>query len=111
SQTQKQSSRKSTTAFHRSGRRDSEFSARSGSQQSHPDGGVENAGGAPQKSAIAVIMKDIDRLTLEEKIGQLFWLGFHGPAPDANARLLLEAIRTGGFILSQRNIESFEQLQ
>jgi len=55
-------------------------------------------------------MRDIDRLTLEEKIGQLFWLGFHGPAPDGNARLLLEVIRPGGYILSQRNIESFDQL-
>jgi beta-N-acetylhexosaminidase len=55
-------------------------------------------------------MKDIDRLTLEEKIGQLFWLGFQGPAPDAAARSFLETIRPGGFILSQRNIESFDQL-
>ena len=55
-------------------------------------------------------MKDIDRLTLEEKIGQLFWLGFQGPAPDAGARAFLETIRPGGFVLSQRNIESFDQL-
>ena len=55
-------------------------------------------------------MKDIHRLTLEEKIGQLFWIGFQGPAPDTNAGALIEMIRPGGFILSQRNIESFEQL-
>jgi beta-N-acetylhexosaminidase len=55
-------------------------------------------------------MKEFHRLTLEEKIGQLFWLGFQGPAPDANARAVIDTIHPGGFILSQRNIESFDQL-
>src|SRR6185295_7287661 len=55
-------------------------------------------------------MKEFHRLTLEEKIGQLFWLGFQGPAPDASARELMGIIHPGGFILSQRNIESFDQL-
>lgn len=55
-------------------------------------------------------MKEFHRLTLEEKVGQLFWLGFQGPAPDANARAVIDAIHPGGFILSQRNIESFDQL-
>lgn len=55
-------------------------------------------------------MKEFHRLTLEEKIGQLFWLGFQGPAPDANARAVIDVIHPGGFILSQRNIESFDQL-
>jgi beta-N-acetylhexosaminidase len=55
-------------------------------------------------------MKEIHRLTLEEKIGQLFWLGFQGPATDANARGVIDTIHPGGFILSQRNIESFDQL-
>lgn len=55
-------------------------------------------------------MKDFHRLTIEEKIGQLFWLGFQGPTLDANARALMELIHPGGYILSQRNMESFEQL-
>src|SRR6185295_3785234 len=55
-------------------------------------------------------MKDIHRLTLEEKVGQLFWIGFQGPSPDTSARALIEMIRPGGYILSQRNIESFDQL-
>jgi len=55
-------------------------------------------------------MKEFHRLTLEEKVGQLFWLGFQGPAPDVTARGVMEIIRPGGFILSQRNIESFDQL-
>jgi len=55
-------------------------------------------------------MKEIHRLTLEEKVGQLFWLGFQGPVPDGNARAAFDNIHPGGFILSQRNIESFDQL-
>jgi len=54
-------------------------------------------------------MKDVSRFTLEEKVGQLFFLGFHGPEPDRETRELLDAIRPGGIVLSQRNIESFEQ--
>jgi beta-N-acetylhexosaminidase len=54
-------------------------------------------------------MKDPGRLTLEEKVGQLFFLGFSGPEPDRETRELLDVVRPGGIVLSQRNIESFEQ--
>src|SRR5215471_2981254 len=54
-------------------------------------------------------MRD-SRLTLEQKVGQLFVLGFQGPVPDAETRELLHAIRPGGFILFQRNIEGFDQV-
>src|SRR5262245_24776048 len=49
-------------------------------------------------------------LTLEQKIGQLFVLGFQGPEPDAETRALLDTIQPGGFLLYQRNIESFDQV-
>jgi beta-N-acetylhexosaminidase len=49
-------------------------------------------------------------LTLEQKIGQLFVVGFHGRTPDAEARALLSEIQPGGFLLFQRNIESFDQV-
>jgi beta-N-acetylhexosaminidase len=55
-------------------------------------------------------MKDGQRLTLEEKIGQLFVVGFQGHAPDHETRLLLDMVRPGGFVLFQRNIESFDQI-
>jgi beta-N-acetylhexosaminidase len=55
-------------------------------------------------------MKEIHRLTLEERVGQLFWLGFQGPSPDANARGIIDVVHPGGFLLSQRNIESFDQV-
>jgi beta-N-acetylhexosaminidase len=55
-------------------------------------------------------MKDAHRLTLEEKIGQLFFLGFQGYEPDGETRHLLEVVRPGGFIILQRNIEGFDQI-
>jgi beta-N-acetylhexosaminidase len=54
-------------------------------------------------------VKDPGRFTLEEKVGQLFFLGFHGSEPDRESRELLDVIRPGGIVLSQRNLESFEQ--
>ena len=55
-------------------------------------------------------MKDAHRLTLEEKVGQLFILGFQGYEPDSDTRDLLDAIRPAGFLLFQRNIQSFDQI-
>jgi beta-N-acetylhexosaminidase len=55
-------------------------------------------------------MKDTNHLTLEQKVGQLFVLGFQGYELDREARSLLEVIRPGGFLLFQRNIESFDQI-
>jgi len=54
-------------------------------------------------------MKDLSRLALEEKVGQLFFLGLHGHEPDRQTRELLDIIRPGGIVLSRRNFETFEQ--
>jgi beta-N-acetylhexosaminidase len=55
-------------------------------------------------------MKDQNHFTLEQKVGQLFVLGFQGYELDRETRGLLEVIRPGGFLLFQRNIESFDQI-
>src|SRR5262245_12594184 len=55
-------------------------------------------------------MKDPRRLTLEEKVGQLFFLGFPGSVPDPNTRALLDLVQPGGIALSPRNIENFDQI-
>ena len=55
-------------------------------------------------------MKDTNHLTLEQKVGQLFVLGFQGYGLDRDTRTLLDVIRPGGFLLFQRNIESFDQI-
>jgi len=54
-------------------------------------------------------LKDLSRLALEEKVGQLFFLGFHGQEPDRETRELLDVIKPGGIVLSRRNIETFDQ--
>ena len=51
-----------------------------------------------------------DHFTLEEKVGQLFVLGFQGYELDRETQFLIEMIRPGGFLLFQRNIESFDQV-
>ncbi len=55
-------------------------------------------------------MKDLGRLTLEEKVGQLFFVGFQGRTPDLETRVIWEIVRPGGFLLFQRNIETFDQV-
>ncbi len=55
-------------------------------------------------------MKDIARLTLEEKVGQLFFVGFQGFQPDAESADILGHIRPGGIVFLQRNIESLDQI-
>ena len=54
-------------------------------------------------------MKDIGRLTIEEKVGQLFFLGFQGSAPDSETQALIDRIRPSGFLFFQRNIHSVDQ--
>ena len=55
-------------------------------------------------------MKDLSRLTLEERVGQLFIVGFQGQAPDAETERVLDKIRPGGFTFSQRNIANLDQI-
>jgi len=55
-------------------------------------------------------MRDAHRLTLEQKIGQLFILGFQGYEPDQETSALLSYIQPGGFHLFQRNIANFDQI-
>ena len=55
-------------------------------------------------------MKNTNHLTLDEKVGQLFVLGFRGYEVDRETQGLVERIRPAGFLLFQRNIESFDQI-
>jgi beta-N-acetylhexosaminidase len=49
-------------------------------------------------------------MTLREKIGQLFMLGFSGPAASADLTAFAREYRPGGFILFRRNLETPEQI-
>jgi beta-N-acetylhexosaminidase len=55
-------------------------------------------------------MKDTNHLTLDQKVGQLFVLGFQGYDLDRETYGLIERIRPSGFLLFQRNIENFDQI-
>jgi len=48
-------------------------------------------------------------MTLREKIGQLFMLGFHGTEPSKELRDLFTTYHPGGVILFSRNLEHPEQ--
>lgn len=48
-------------------------------------------------------------MTLREKIGQLFMLGFHGTEPSKELRDLFTTYHPGGVILFSRNLENPEQ--
>src|SRR5262249_36977921 len=49
-------------------------------------------------------------LTLEQKIGQLLFVGVQGKTVDAETRSLFEAVQPGGVVLFARNIESGGQV-
>lgn len=45
----------------------------------------------------------VDQLTIEEKVGQLFWFGLPGPDLSPEAATLVKEGKAGGFILFARN--------
>jgi len=56
-------------------------------------------------------MRRITDLSLEDRIGQLFWVGFAGLSVEPELRDLVRTVRPGGFILFARNIESPTQVR
>lgn len=54
-------------------------------------------------------ISDLSKLPVEQKIGQLFFIGIPGPELDDHTRSLLEKIRPGGVCLFARNIREAGQ--
>ena len=52
-----------------------------------------------------------DKMTLEEKIGQMMFVGIHGTTLTENTRNNLAAMHVGGIILFDRNMETREQVK
>ena len=50
-------------------------------------------------------------LTLEDRVGQLFWIGFQGTSLGPDLRSLLDRVRPGGVIFFSRNIENASQIR
>lgn len=55
-------------------------------------------------------MVQLSKLTLEEKIGQLFICGFHSLTPDEQIKTLIEEYHLGGVVYFRRNVDSASQL-
>ncbi|MWV45072.1 beta-N-acetylhexosaminidase [Paenibacillus sp. HJL G12] len=53
---------------------------------------------------------DISKLSLDEKIGQMFICGFHSLVPDDQIRKLIKDYHLGGVIYFRRNIDELEQV-
>ncbi len=55
------------------------------------------------------VSKYLKNMTLEEKVGQLFVIGFDGPTFDAGLRQMIVEYGVGGIIFFARNVQSPEQ--
>jgi beta-N-acetylhexosaminidase len=50
-------------------------------------------------------------LSIEQQVGQFFFIGLGGPELDAEARALIEEVQPGGIIIFGRNVRSAQQLR
>jgi beta-N-acetylhexosaminidase len=57
-----------------------------------------------------VAQQTLARMSLDEKVGQVFMLGFEGTALDDSNRALIQGLHLGGVTLFGRNIENATQL-
>ncbi len=57
------------------------------------------------------MLDSLTSLSLEQQIGQLFFIGLPGTELDADTRALIEEIQPGGVIIFGRNVVSPEQLR
>ena len=79
------------------------------------DQGQENTqksteNGTKKPEEIDPIKEQIDKMTLNEKIGQMIIVGLDGYEMDDNTRNMIEKYQVGGFILFSKNIKDTEQL-
>ncbi|MFW6410132.1 MAG: beta-N-acetylhexosaminidase, partial [Halanaerobiales bacterium] len=67
-------------------------------------------GGGDNIRAESEINQIIRQMSLEEKIGQLFMVGFPGSDVDENIKNMIEEYHVGGIIYFRRNIDSLNQV-
>ena len=60
---------------------------------------------------IDLVEEKLKTLTLEEKIGQMMFIGVHGKQMDADIKFMLDAYKVGGIIYYDRNMETLEQVK
>lgn len=57
------------------------------------------------------MQESVNRLSLRERIGQMFIVGLEGTETDADIIELIQTYKIGGIYLREKNMESVEQLQ
>jgi len=62
-------------------------------------------------SLIQMASDSLLSLTLEQQIGQFFYIGLPGTELDAEARALLQEVQPGGVIIFGRNVAGPQQLR
>lgn len=80
-------------------------------QPSHPPGNSENANSSEDTASPSSdsVEQWLNKLSTEEKIGQLVLLGLEGTTPDATVRSFIEEAHVGGFIFYKDNIQDVRQ--
>ncbi len=56
-------------------------------------------------------IKSVSKMSLEDRVRQLFMLGFDGKRMEEGLKDLLEELRPGGIIIFSRNVDTKEQLR
>lgn len=64
----------------------------------------------PTPSSEVIARQILDRMSLEQRVGQVFMLGFEGTTLTAANRALIHDLHLGGVTLFARNIDSGQQL-
>lgn len=84
------------------------------SKKKSEDKGMEgkSPGGAdnPSKEEEDIIRTEINKMALEEKVGQLFIVGVEGDTINGSIRSMMEEYHVGGFIFMGKSINSTNQL-
>lgn len=66
--------------------------------------------GAKQKGRGGITMRNMQELSLREKIGQMVMCGFHGTEPSENIQRLIREHHIGGVIYFRRNVQDVAQI-
>ncbi len=75
--------------------------------KSEEDSGKDN--NREKQKVVDLIQNQIDNMTLEEKVGQMFIVGFNGYEVDDNIANLIKNKKAGGVILFSKNIDTVDQ--
>lgn len=86
---------------------DTSAPATNGTGTANPQTSVETT---PSSGSSEVLQKQINEMSLEEKVGQLVIVGVEAYENDQYSKLLIEKYHVGGFIIFKKNILNTSQL-